>query len=462
MKNEKLIQSHQSFLRESFYSNREISNSSEPSNFLSAQILSSIDDAWNLYAGAMKVFVGGANDSPNLQLSSFASIEQKLNWDDPDFGDYYFHKISSDLINDRGANYSKTDKSFSERYGLFIGDITVPPMDMDALNKALEAKGLLDADERRHVDLYDNLNLEWQAFNVRQRNTLPPSQWKSFDQWWNDYAENNYRRSREIVLAYYQNYRSWIQKAFNGGEAISKILNAYQYAKKIKVKKPMSSSNSQVGGIIEIYPYQISEDYSSWLASAKRGDLARSNLTINKNTYRRNLAESNIAGGLGIGLGFFGAIAFGQRKTLQIDTTSENFSLTFEGVFKTFDILAGDWYNSSAFELFRTGPFYQNSPMENLNRTNSIFGPRGLLSFRPSKALVVYNPKMTVKFDRNIYHYFEQETRGFAGFCLGPFVIGGGSYYDHKVSVSNDNDNYSFSFEIKDYAILAAFDSQDL
>lgn len=452
----------QSYLSDSFYKRTELENKHTLLNLHSIGSLSSIDDAWNLYAGSMKTLIGGTADMPNLQLVSLAGIEEKLNWDDSDFGDYYFHKVTCDLINTNGASYNKTDKSFSERYGLFIKDLQVPPVDLGALTKAIEAKNLLDSDETRHKELYDNLNLEWQAFDIRQRNNLPPICWVSFDDWWNNIAEDLYQRSREIVLAYYQNYKNWLQKAYNGGESISKILNAYDYTKKLKVKKPSASSSSHVGGIEEIYPYQISEDYKSWLNAAKNGQLARTQLTIKKDSYRSDVSQTDIGGGIGVGFGFFGALAFGQRRTLQIDTTSENFEMNFDGVFKMFNLFQSDWYNSSAFDLFRNGPFFPNSPMENLNRSNAIFGAKGFLSFKPARALVVFNPKLTMKFDRNIYHYFEQETSGFAGFCIGPFVIGGGSYYDHSISVTQDSDNFSFSFEIKNYAILIGSDNQEL
>ena len=432
--------------------------------------LTSIDDAWNAYSGAMQTFLGGGG-WPDLQLVSLADLQSAVNWDDPTYGDYYFNKVTCDLVNALGGTYGKTNRSFSETYGDFINDIFIPQPNADAQSQAKIALGNLLTDEQRHNTVMDNLNLAWQAFDASQRNGLPPSAWESYDDWWIDGGtpggavtgpQMQYNQSRELLLTYYQTYRYWLQQAFNGGETIANILQAYDISKKVKVKIPATNANTQTAGTIEVWPYQISESYSTWLANAKNGVYPRTSLNVDKNTFRYNLSQSTIAGGLGISLGFFGAIAGGVRNTITVDTQSTNFKLQFEGVFKTFNFIPGDWYKSDTFGFFKNGPFFPNSPSDTLNRSGALFSRTGLFNYEPTQAFVVYAPKVTITFDSDTYHYFEQTTQGFAGFCIGPFVVGGGSYYDHEVQINRNDDDFTFSFEISNYAILIGFNSQQL
>ena len=433
-----------------------------PRTGIRPKLQSSLDIAWNQYAGALFTAINGGNTWENLQLVALAGLDQKLNWDDPDFGDYYFHKVTADLINSPGASYGKTTNSFSERYGAFIQDISVPPVDPIALSQAMLALTDYVNDETRHTDLIYNLNIEWRAFDVRQRNNLPSSLWVGYDDWWVQNGAKPYDMSLQVNLAYFQKFENLIQKAYNGGQNLDQILSAYGPSAKVKVKVPTNSTNSQVSGMAEIFPYQISDSYPNWLAGAKSGLLQKAVINVNKNSSTIDITNTTIAGGIGFGFGFFGGLLGGSRTTTQINTQSQNFSLQLEGVFNTFNILPGAWYSSNAFGLYKDGPFQPNSPTEHLYETSGLFGPKGFLSFEPLQAIVVYNPKLTVTFDSSDYHLFDQVTQGFTVFCIGPFVVGGGYYYDHQTSVTRDDDNFTFTIEIKDYAVLIGFNSQPI
>jgi hypothetical protein len=458
----KTTEQNENALKSDFYSEKSPKRNSF-SNLVSAQILSAQDDAWNMYAAAMNTHIAGNAKWENLQIVAPAQLAEKIGWDDPDFGDFYFHKITSDLVNGPGATYNKSDKSFSTRYGDFLSDVSRPPIDPDAQAKMIKANDLLTADETRHLGLIDNLNLEWIAFDKRQRHSLPPSQWESFDSWWGTHAAAQISRSQEIRLSYFMTYESLLQKAFQGGEALAQMLDVYKDPKsKILVKRPQNSPNSLYGGKSEVFPYQISEDYAEWLKAARAGHLARLPLKIKRNSQTIDTSASQIAGGIGVFIGFFGAVASGHRTTVSIDTSDDSFEFSFDAVFKTFEIIPGEWYGSSAFDYFRSGPFYPGSPSDHLNATGALFGPRGFLSFRPIRMIVAFNPKVTLRLSRSSYHYFHQETHGFGAFCIGPFVLGAGSYYDSKTTIVTSDDNFTIDFEIKDYAILVASDSQAL
>jgi hypothetical protein len=419
-----------------------------------------LQHAWDLFGGALRTTVSGGDQWNNLQIVAGPSVVQ---WDDPQFGPYYFHKDSADLINEIGSTYRKSDRSFSERYGDFLNDVLRPPINQSALEASRTALTNATADEARHSDLVDNIQLEWQAFDDRQRSSLPPYQWIGVEDWYDSRGKNRIiAASREIVLANWADYFHDIQEAFGSGETLAGMVDRFHNAQLIDVLAPRTDA-ARAAGKVSVYPYQVSPDYPSWLAQAKAGAHQPVRFTINHATYSYDYSASSIGAGVGLFFGFFGVLGSGSRQTVMIDTTSTSFQLDFEADVQTFSITPGVWYSSSAFSLFGGGPFYPNSPMDNLRSKGALFGPRGFLSFRPARAIVAYKPKITVRVSQHEYHYFKQVTQGAAGFFVGPFAIGVGSYYDVRESVRWDDQNLTLSlFNAPDTPHLLAFDSQDL
>jgi hypothetical protein len=419
-----------------------------------------LQHAWDLFGGALRTTIQGGDQWKNLQVVSVPSMVQ---WDDPQFGPYYFHKDLADFINEIGSSYRKSDRSFSERYGQFLNDVLRPPVDQAALAASRTALAAASADDDRHADLVDNIQLEWQAFDNRQTSSLPPYQWITMEDWYESHGKNRViAASREIVLATWATYFADIQQAFGGSETLARMIDQYLNAHLIEVALPRTDS-TRPAGKATIYPYQISPDYPSWLAQAKAGAHQIVRFTINHSTYAYDYSASSIGAGVGLFFGFFGVLGGGSRQTVTIDTMSTSFQLDFEADLQMFTITPGSWCSSSALKLFGDGPFYPQSRMDHLQEQGALFGPRGFLSFRPARAIVAYKPKITVRLAQSEYHYFKQVTQGSAGFFVGPFAIGVGSYYDVRESVRWDDQNLTLSlFNAPETPHLLAFDSQDL
>lgn len=416
------------------------------------------DHAWKIYSGALRNTITGGDQWPNLQLPTTPVIVQ---WDDPEFGPYYFHRVISDLLNATGSSYKKTSKSFSERFGYFLNDVKREPINEDALNNSRTAMLAAMQAEVDHADILESIEREWQDYDDRQRSGSDPSRWRDID-WWYD---RRYRRvldaSERIVLARWGKYLFWIQEAYGGQETLYKILDKFRTARKIEVKIPRLGD--QVAGKRKVYPYEISVDYPTWIEDARARQTPNVKFTIKKDSYQYDYSHTRIGGGVGVHFGFFGILVAGRRQTTQVDTLREGFELNFEADIQTFEMTPGEWYDSSAFELFREGPFFPGSPMDNLHRRKGLFGPNGYISFRPMRAIVAYKPKVRVKLWRNEYHYFRQVTQGGGGFFIGPFLIGGGGYYNEEVHVRWDDRNYTIDlFDAPETPVVLAFDSEEL
>jgi hypothetical protein len=418
-----------------------------------------LEHAWRIYTGALTTAITGGQDWKNLQI---ITIPSQVQWDDPDFGSYYFHKVTADLINQNGSTYAKSDRSFAERYGYFLTDVKRKPIDTEALEKS---RGMLKRardEEITHIALEDTISAEWRAHDDRQRQAYPnqPARWDTIDAWYQKTrSDETLNASMQIVLGYYGQYYYLIQKAYGGAETLVKMLDKWTNAVPLRVKVPRLNS-TQADGFTDVYPYQISFDFPSWLADARKNLHQKVRFTIRHDSYQEDYSHTEMAGGIGIGFGFFGIIAAGQRSTVQIDTRREGFELNFEADIKTFEILPGAWYDTSAFEIFHNGEFYPDSPMDNLLKQGRLWGPTGYLNFRPMRAIVAYKPIVSIKLRYDEYHYFYQVTRGAAAFCLGPWVIGGASYYNEERHVRWDHDELTVTiYDGPDLAQLLAFDS---
>lgn len=300
-----LSEQYYGLVREGYQENLALTYGSQVGRDLTVQ-----EEAWQLFTGALKTQIQGGDSWNNLQI---VAVPSEVHWDDPTFGQYYFHKDSSDLINELGGTYKKSDRSFSERYGVFLSDVLRPPIDQDALTKARAALTDIQTDQDRHDTLVDNIQLNWQAFDNRQTSSLPPSKWVSMEDWYDgtyggtQHSDKNViiKSSAELVLATHAIYLQSIQKAFGGQETLYKRIAQFQDAKLIEVTSPRTDS-SRPAGKKTIYPYQISPDFPGWLADAKAGKHQLTKFTIRHGTYSYDYSSTSIGAGIGVSFGFFG------------------------------------------------------------------------------------------------------------------------------------------------------------
>lgn len=421
------------------------------------------DQAWKMYVSALRANIQGGDSWENLQI---VALPTPVLWDDPEFGPYYFHVDAGDYIPENGSTYRKSDRSFSERYKAFVADIQRNPIDEQALADAETALTAAHNAEGRHGEFEDTLAREWQAYDTRQRQADPnsPGLWERIESYYERkrfYQQLN--ASQAIVSAHFAKFYALMQKAFGGQETLyMDIIERFSNTGKVAVTFPRigTTQSAKIKGVL---PYQVSPDFPSWLLSAKAGIPQPVRFTLTRNSGSVDYSNTQIGGGFGLGFGFFGLYAGGNRTTITLDSTSQSFKLDFAGIIQTFDVSPGDWYSSSAFELFRNGPFFPNSPIDMSNKTNSLWGPKGYLNFRAARYVVVYKPKVTIQLEYHDYHSFYEQTRGAAGFCIGPWVIGGGSYYKEERHVRWDDQSLTITiYDGPDIPQLLAVDSRAL
>ncbi len=419
-----------------------------------------LDDAWKAYFSALRGAItgGNPNSAPNLQMAIGTEV---LRWDDTRYGDYYFNVASSDLVNDTGSSYKKTSKSFSERYKHFLKGLYASDVNEDEFIKAQQSLIQLDQAESDHDELQLSIQLQWQAFDDRQRASGRVIY--TVDQYY-ERKQRILNASRTLVDIRFADFVHHTQLAYNGSESLIKELEKFEKYKKIEVKIPRITNNGVLdGGKLDIYQYQILEDYPTWLDEARNGRLQPIKFTINNSSYRHNYSQQSISGGAIIGFGFFGIIGAGGRTTTQINSTHSNFKLEFSAVIGGFTVFPGQWFSREIMELYSNGPFIPNSPIQRKYETGTLFGHNGFISYRPLKFFVAYKPTVKVSMSYEDFSYFRQITRGVTAFAVGPFIVGAGSYYNETRNVSWNERDYSVTlFDAPDYPVLLAVDNEKL
>jgi hypothetical protein len=420
-----------------------------------------IERGWALYAQAFKSAITGGNAWKNLQI---VTIPTEVLWDDPDYGDYYFNVNFADAVCADGAAYRTSGASFSQRYRSFVEAIESPTVN---LQKLAEARKAYDAYllKVKNDDAYLQLLFgDWISHNQKfagdPKNKLALYEWlKKYGKYYQVYTE-----LEKLQLVDYLNYIDKLQEAYNGGQELARISAALvDTSGQVFARVPPIDDPEKSDQIRRQFRYEISEAFHSWSRKVKDPGYNGPSFkfAVQHNSGEYNYKRQEVSAGLGIGIGFFGLLAFGQRTTVSIDTHSDEFSFEFRSkAIKSFMINPGAWYMDTAISLYSNGPFAKESPVARLAEGGKLFGPGGFISSRPHVALVGYKPELKVKLKRADYESFYEATRGAGGFCIGPFVIGGGSYYSEQHNVRWDEQSSSITiFDGPDSPMLLAVDS---
>jgi hypothetical protein len=432
------------------------------------------DILWKMYAEQLRnLITGGLPGNRNLQL---ATSLNPVRWNDPIFGGYYFQIDAADLLPDEGPMYARKATKFSDGYRDFLESLNpTAPVDQAALDNANKVLTDLTGARAQVLLLENQFAIDWTAYQTMSQ-SWPPSRRLTCDQWYQEVqADSQIDAAMAIVNAKYELYYYYMQKALPADEPLILAIKRYMdvagsstdptiISKMVTVSVPRNSVNpgDTIAQKLTVMPYVVSPDFPTWMQQAPT---RQPNFPFNyqKDASTYDYSQTSIGGGAVLFFGFFGALGAASRTTTQIDTSSSDFAFEFSAVVEKFTIQPAVWYDGNIFRLYKDGPFKQGSPLQTAHDQGTLFGPNGLINFRPATAIVAYKPKCSVKFSQSDYHYFKQVTNGWAGFGIGPFVFGGVSYSDVKIQVSaNDTTNTVSLFGDDDFPYLLGFEYENV
>jgi len=416
---------------------------------------------WERYSWELIRWLGGTSDTdfPTLQVVPFGVLGTELKWDDSKSGDLAFMRFAADNVPDWNVYYRGTGIYFSDQYESFLKSVTKPPIDEEARKKAEEAILALEQFQQRRQRVIDNINLRWLDYDRLQRQTLPPSQWMTREEW---FREGNYNLTIDEYIAmevpYWASTAYWKQKSMGGPDGAFAYEILYRLQQQ-RVKVPTFSGDGKENGIALIRPYSASPGFADWLQSGRDGKLSRTALHIKHDTGTRNTSHTTFGAGAGFDTPFISIGVRGYYDKVETDYQRQGFELNFSAAIQKFDINPGEWFNSAAISYFKDGPF-EPGVVKSKHDAGKLFGRDGFLSLRPIQAIVAFNPEVTITIVDQSYHYMKSRIHGEAVVRIGPFSFGGAGYDDEKEFSHWDDRSQTVTFsENRNKAFLLAMNN---
>ncbi|NET32887.1 MAG: hypothetical protein F6K19_12865 [Cyanothece sp. SIO1E1] len=424
------------------------------------------DRLWRVYAESIRSLVNAGGNEVQANNLQIATSLNPIRWGDPDYGSYYFQIDAADTMPEIGPSYAKTAQTFSDSYYTFLTSINAQPIDEESKKKADDALDKLNQERNDLTSFRIELGKQWVKYDKEQEG-LPAELKLTFEQWMEEVeGKKQLDDAKDLVDVSERRYLFWLTKAYSPDEPFLKASARYRdfSSKRLTIKIPRNADNPNAGQRIieDVYPFVNSPDFPKWLKEAPTRS-PNLNIKYSETSRTYDYSRTRVSGGALVSFGFFGVIGAGRRTTTSINIAAQSFEFELSAVAEVFNISTEDWYESTLFSLYRDGPFKEGGPIDRAYKSDRLFGPNGFLTFRPARAVLAYKPKVTLKFDRQDYSYFKEETRGWAAVAIGPFAIGGGSFSSVRIRTeSNDSDGSISLFAEDDFPYLLAFDYEDL
>lgn len=184
--------------------------------------------------------------------------------------------------------------------------------------------------------------------------------------------------------------------------------------------------------------------YSQWQsASVNKQYSAGGTISLGASAKAYDWSDTgwSATGGVKFAYGFIKVNGSGGAKSEEISvdwsSASNSVKVEFTGL-SILPIAQGPWFDASAI-----ANYHQNLlPGEPPTKTPTFFGPHGSLALLPAKAILGFEPTLTLSFDSATYAQVKSKfsASGSGGIQIGPFTIGGGaSKFADKTDIKYDD-----------------------
>ena len=190
---------------------------------LAPNAVDDVNAPWGMLLNKIGAYVQGG-DPKTVQL---VTDPRAATWDDPKYGPYRLCKILGDSMPKWGTTFEPAlGNSFGDEYGIFLGNIQIPPTNPADNKKAENARqdwqtNLLKIQTRKAT-----IGDRWSAFDNRQ-SSLPPDRRMSFDEWYNEFEAPIIGSMQNVLKLKVQTYTSLLNKAGGGYALISQKINSF-------------------------------------------------------------------------------------------------------------------------------------------------------------------------------------------------------------------------------------------
>ncbi|RSO09316.1 hypothetical protein DMH18_17985 [Streptomyces sp. WAC 06783] len=359
----------------------------------------------------------GGSNSGQFQGLQIANGARSATWSNKKYENAEAWEFA-DAIPSWGPVLADTAGRVTNEYLNFFTSIDIPPADPVARRHADALAIQLVNKNAQIAGLRSQLPSDWNRFNNSQQ-SLPSQHRMSYQTWLAQVggvklavAEADYR-----TLA--SDWGYWSNLAGGGNQAISVAQQEYNnpgYQLQVTY-----SSGVQLPKRV----WHLTPRLADFVGQTKKGQGTRLSITMNSSTRKNDTTQSSWGSG-GFLLFFICLGAGGNGKRIDVDTSSADFSMTFDApAFTGIRITPGPWFNRSVLTQYRNGPFISTSPYG--NGKASFFDSQGSFSLMKETVYVAYQPTIRARIDKSAHQQMQESWNRGSGLSIGPFSFGGQS-----------------------------------
>lgn len=381
---------------------------------LNAAAIADISAPWEMFENQLDQQIRQGADWSGVQV---VGIPINADWNDPVLGKWRQWALFGDSMSAWGPSYRQTQLLASQGYEVFIENIDIPLPNAQDKAKAEKARGdylqQLKALEKAQSQVGDH----WTDFDRRQ-SSLPPNRRIPFDQWYSQFDGQTIAGLQQKVNLAAQAYTHWLILAYGGYGWVANLLSDYN--------NPAYQGFAQnpSGTTLGYRMYDVSPDLDQFIQTSKSGVGHALSFSFQHDSMRQHLDQTSWSGGASYGYGFFSFGASASGGSLNIDTSNQNFLMTFSAKnVAVFTIRPHGWFNATAVKGFKNGPWVPNGPIA--NGTMHLWGADGIFNLMTAQVIVAYQPKVVARVSQSEYQYAESHFSASGGMSIGPFGFGG-------------------------------------
>lgn len=325
------------------------------------------------------------------------------------------------------ANYKESGQTATGAYQLIFTNIDIPPADPDNQAKADKAADDLSAKLEKLNELQGQRFTEWFAFN-EQQSSLPENQQISYRQWYNQFMAPKISAAQGQVDAAQQTYVSYLNTSTQGWQTFAQMqsnFNNTQFQVTGQTPPPNSSE-------VDLHRFDVTADLQKFIDDFEAGKRQSNEVTFFSNSEVSTKSTYKVGGTAGWSNGFVAVSGGGDYEQVNIDNTSEKFSMTSKlSSWQQFPLRPGEWYMGTQIAALENGP-WQPGGIIGTGKKNP-WGEGGIFPLMVSSVVVVMQPEVEIYFGQSAYKEVQKKWGAKAGVRIGPFSFGaksGGSSKD--------------------------------
>jgi len=378
---------------------------------------------WMMFRNELSRFLLG--DAGGGDLTVFKGLQTDTGvlpatWDNPKFGKWLGFQ-TADEIPIWGPVYRPSPGNrVTDQYHNFITNIDAPDAtDQAAADKARELRGSLNDLQKQVSETRLRIGPAWAIFNASQQG-IPPDFQLTFEQWF----AIDFGAQLSTLQADYDNVAGqWAIAANQAGGGYQALGQALQDYNNPAFQTKATDNN---GATLDYRSWSLLPPLEDFVAEAKAGQGSALQIDINTHTDTTNITESSWDANVGFNFGIFGIGGGGGQDHLTVDTTTQDFSMSFSSpAFTGITVRPGQWFHQDVILLFKDGPFFPEGPFGPGKAV--FFGEQGVYSLQKTIIYVAYQPVVTATLDETTYSRVRDSWQASGGLSIGPFSFGGGA-----------------------------------